>query len=143
MSDTVTWYESAAAVNAAYMQHLEAECGESLEGATMGGMDSDGNDVEIDPVSVIEGIEAQGMWGFCDGTRIHAWIALDVDEVRAVGFMAHELAHLRKADAPPIAAEEEAWAELVRSIAEEAVMLVRCRAAVAAAKKEVCDAASR
>lgn len=127
MGDIVTWYDSAAAVNAAYMRSLSEACGDSLDGATWGGVDADGNEVEVDPADMLHGIETQGMWGFCDGQRIHAWIAPQVDEVKAVGFMAHELAHLRGADAPPIAAEEEAWAELVRGIAEEAVTLVRTR----------------
>lgn len=96
-----------------------------LDGATMGGEDADGNAVEVDAESVLHGMDTQGMWGFCDGERIHAWIAADADEARAVHFMAHELAHLRGADAPPIAAEEEAWAELVGSIAAESVTILR------------------
>lgn len=121
----VVWYKSAQAVIAAYMQSLAAAWGDSLEGAKWGGVDADGNDVEVDPADMLHGIETQGMWGFCDGERIHAWMAPHVDEVKAVGFMAHELAHLHGADAPPIAAGEEAWAELVRGIAEEALTLVR------------------
>lgn len=121
------WYDSPEAVNAAYVRHLSEACGDSLEGATMGGVDADGNEVEFTAEQMIEGQRAQGMWGFCDGVRIHAWIAADADEARAVHFMAHELAHLRGADAPPIAAEEEAWAELVGSIAAEAVLVLRSR----------------
>lgn len=127
MTATVVWYDSVQSVNAAYMQQLAAACGDSLEGATWGGMDADGNDVEVDPADMLHGMETQGMWGFCDGERIHAWIAPHVEPVKAVGFLAHELAHLRGADAPPIAAEEEAWAELVRSIAEEAFLLATTR----------------
>jgi hypothetical protein len=129
LREVCAWYDSPEAVNAAYVRHLSDACGESLEGATMGGVDADGNEVEFTAAQMIEGQRAQGMWGFCDGDRIHAWIADDADDVRAVHFMAHELAHLRGADAPAIAAEEEAWAELVGGIAAEAFTLVRARRA--------------
>jgi 3'-phosphoadenosine 5'-phosphosulfate sulfotransferase (PAPS reductase)/FAD synthetase len=46
VGDTVTWYDSAAAVNAAYMRSVAEACGDSLEGATWGGVDADGNDVK-------------------------------------------------------------------------------------------------
>ncbi|GAB1345006.1 hypothetical protein [Gemmatimonas sp.] len=123
----VVWYDTAQAVYDEYMAQLERAAGESFDGVTLGGEDADGHAVELTPADMVHGIAAQGRWGFCDGQRIHAWIADHVDDAQAVQFLAHELAHLRKADAPPIAAEEEAWAELVGSIAREAFTLVRAR----------------
>ena len=123
----VVWDDSPEAVYQEFLRALGDRAGVTLELAVMGGEDADGVPVELSVGEVTEGISYQQRWGFCDGERIHAWIGPDADEVSAVGFLAHELAHLRKADAPPIASQEEAWAELVREIAEEALTLFRER----------------
>jgi hypothetical protein len=123
----VRWHPSPEAIHAAFVASLEEATGESLEGATWGGEDADGKHVEFTPEQMIDGYRAQGMWGFCDGERIHLWAESYTSDGELAWLAGHELAHLWGADRPAIRDDGEAYAELVGEIAYHAHLIATNR----------------
>lgn len=103
---------------------------EELRDAEHGGVTDDGEAVALRFEQVIEGVRAQGAWGYCDQRRgeIHAWIAPDCEMGQAVHFLAHELTHATGLDVTgPADLDDEVRAELVGRIARRAYELAVAR----------------
>src|SRR5690625_3285499 len=87
----VIWHDDLAALHARFWRVRPEDIGT----AEFGGLADDGEDVPLTYEQVIEGMLAQGAWGYYDQIRgeIHAWIAPDCEMGVAIHFLAHELTH--------------------------------------------------
>lgn len=134
---SVVWYDSPEAIHAEFVRGIEEASGESMADAEWGGETADGEPVHFTETQMLDGYREQGMWGFCDGRRVHIWHDYRRSSADLVWLIAHEIAHLWGADAPDIVAEEEAGAELVAEIAAEAHSIVTQRLPFPARRHEV------
>jgi hypothetical protein len=68
-----------------------------LSAAQLGGIDAEGKQLEYSVDDMIEGIRAQGLWGFADTRNLllHYWKSVGTSDFDLMHFLAHELYHLR------------------------------------------------
>jgi hypothetical protein len=84
-----------------------------------------GESIEASEAQVLEGMRAQGCWGFSDTAArvIHAWAAPSADPVLVLHMLAHEVGHLTGEPAADDMAEE-LRAEVFGGVAAQAFRLL-------------------
>lgn len=111
---TVSRYDTPEAVLQAHARAILVAAGEDPdEPWEIGGGDMDGAEVTLRPEQMLEGITADGRWGWADAESgvVHYWLAPTVLFADVLHFFAHELAHL----APCPTHEDEDVAEELRA----------------------------
>lgn len=97
---SVQWHETARSVYLCHLQPMATEAGMSVEEllaeGEMVGEDAQGNEVRMDEASVLESLEAMGLWGFADKTTntIHLWASANANARLLAELVGHELGHL-------------------------------------------------
>ncbi len=119
----ITWYKTPEEVDAAYWQPTYDDK-EELYDSEFQCVDDQGNEIELTYEQCIEGIKAQGCWGWVDTEKkvIHAWADESTDPAVVIHMLAHEVGHITGTPCEDHV-EEELRAEQFGEVAAEAYRL--------------------
>lgn len=92
---------------------------ELSESESLGGLNSDGEEVILSDEDIFDGMRQLGVWGWVDDSDvIHYWRSEDVDNSIVMHFLGHEIGHRTGEQLEDPIAEEERAEEFGRAAAK-------------------------